>query len=181
MKTAGILLLLAAMPAGSQIVNRPASVVASIDQPRFSLDIIHSLEKDFDRKLDAAGPVPLHVMGFSRGLYLPGYGLVFTAEVDLMNTPVSGGILNRKIEAPERASIHERKLAQLPLLQHLMQEMVTASAQRLDMMPENEHIVLAVRLWYQGWEDQTRLPSQIVMSADRKSAMAGLIKEESTK
>ena len=75
MKTAGILLLLAAMPAGSQIVNRPASVVASIDQPRFSLDIIHSLEKDFDRKLDAAGPVPLHVMGFSRGLYLPGYGL----------------------------------------------------------------------------------------------------------
>ena len=49
------------------------------------------------------------------------------------------------------------------------------------MMPESERIVLAVRFWYQTWEDQTRLPSQILMTADRKSAMAGNIKEESSK
>ena len=43
---------------------------------------------------------------------------------------------------------------------------------------EADQIVVAVRLWYQSWEDTTGLPSQIVMRADRRSAAAGTIKTE---
>jgi len=173
MRSAGIWLLLAALPACAQIVKRPAAAVASIDRPRFSLDVIYNLEDAFDAKLESSGPERMHVMGATRGLYLPGYGLVFTAELDLTFTPMPGGVVPRQITPEERITYHAKKLQQLPLLQHLMREMVTGSAQKLDPMPEGERIVLAIRLWYQGWEDQTQLPSQILMTADRKSAMAG--------
>ena len=39
-------------------------------------------------------------------------------------------------------------------------------------------VVVAVRLDYLNWEDTTGLPAQILMRADRKSALAGDIKEE---
>ena len=114
-------------------------------------------------------------------MYIPGYGLVFTAELDLMVTPAAGGLLNRKFTPAETAGIHEKKLAQLPLLQQLMRDIVTSTAQKVDIIPDSEHVVFAVRLWYQAFEDQTRLPHQILMTADRKSAMAGQIMEVSSK
>ena len=186
MRTAGFWLLLAALPACAQVAAgpvaaKPAPTFASIGQPRFSLDVIHQLEDSFDARLDSAGTERMHVMGGTRGLYLPGYGLVFTAELDLTFTPMPGGLVRREITPADRTTYHTKKLQQLAVLQRLMREMVTASVQKVDPMPENERIVLAVRLMYQSWEDQTDLPRQILMTADRKSALAGQIAEVSTK
>jgi hypothetical protein len=186
MRRAGILILIAALPACAQLVKRvqmakPAPAVASIDQPRFSFDVIRNLEKDFENKLEGASQDRMKVIGAVRGLYLPGYGLVFTAEMDLAMTPIAGGLFKREISPGERSDIHKKKLEQLPLVQQLMREMAASAAQKVDMMPESERIVVAVRFWYQGWEDQTRLPTQITMSGDRKSVMSGLVKEDFTK
>jgi hypothetical protein len=181
MRTAGIFLLLAALPAGAQFAARPASAIASIDQPRFSTEVIRNLEKEFDKKLASAAPSPFYPIGATRGVYIPGYGLIFTAELDLMQTRAAGGLLNSQIADAEVVSTHAKKLAQLPLLQQFMRDLVTSTAQKVDMIPESERIVFAVRLWYQGWEDRTRLPERILMTADRKSAKAGLIQEVPTK
>jgi hypothetical protein len=143
--------------------------------------MIRSLEREFDKKLASAGPTPFYAIGATRGVYIPGYGMVFTAELDLMQTRAAGGLLHSEISPAEVVGTHEKKLAQLPLLQQLMRDLVTSTAQKVDMIPASEHIVFAVRLWYQGWEDRTRLPEQILMTADRKSAQAGLIQEVPTK
>jgi hypothetical protein len=66
-------------------------------------------------------------------------------------------------------------------VQQMMREMVTTAAQKADMMPDTERVIVAFRFWYQPWEDQTRLPTQILMSADRKSGAAGQMKEEVSK
>ena len=50
MRRAGTLFLLAALPVCAQFGKPKVTAVASIDQPRFSSDIIRSLERDFDRK-----------------------------------------------------------------------------------------------------------------------------------
>jgi hypothetical protein len=181
MRTAGIVLLLAALPAAAQVAARPVASVASIDQPPLSLDVVRNLERVFDAKLDSAQPQPINLMGATRGLYLPGYGLVFTAELDLTLTPTAGGLLHREITPADVAAIHQRKLAQLPVLQRLMRDMIAASARQAGTMPDNERIVVAVRLWCQAFEDRTGLPSQILMTADRKSAMSGQILEVATK
>jgi hypothetical protein len=103
--------------------------------------------------------------------------MVFTAEADLTLTPTAGGLFRREITAADRVSIHEKKLAQVPVLEQLMRDTLAAIAQKADAMPDNERIVVAVRLWYQGFEDQAGLPSQIRMTADRRSAIAGQIAE----
>lgn len=189
MKTAALALLLAAWPAAAQIAVRPgappaaasaatASAAAYLtDQSRLSLDVVRNLERDFDARLDAVRPEPINVMGATRGLYLPGYGLVLTAELDLTLTPTAGGLLRRVITPADAAAIHQRKLAQLPVMERLMRDMLAASARQAGALPDNERIVMAVRLWYQSFEDRTGLPSQILMTADRKSALSGQIME----
>jgi hypothetical protein len=177
MRTAGIVLLLAALPAAAQMAARPVTAPAPSDPARISLDTVRGLERTFDAKLDSVQPQPVNVMGATRGLYLPGYGLVLTAELDLTLTPTAGGLLHRVITPADAAAIHQRKLAQLPVLQKLMRDMVAAAARQVDTMPDNERIVLSVRLWYQAYEDRSGLPSQLLMAADRKSAMSGQIME----
>jgi len=177
MKAAGLVLLLAACAGAAQIAARPASA----DQTRLSLDVIRTLERVFDNGLESVRPEPINVVGATRGLYLPGYGLVFTAELDLTLTPVSGGMMLRQITPAERAAIHDKKLAQLPVLEQLMRGMVTASARAADTLPDHERIVLAVRLWYQAFEDQNGLPREILLSTDRKSALSGQKLEVSSK
>jgi hypothetical protein len=195
MKTAVIALLLAALPAAAQMAASPVAPSAQMpakppaftavapapDQYRFSLDTIRGLERTLDAKLGSIRPEPINLMGATRGLYLPGYGLVFTAELDLVQTPTAGGLFRREIKPTDVTSVHTRKLAQLPVLEQLLRDMVTAAAQKANPMPDNEHVVVAVRLWYQAFEDQTGLPSQIRMSADRKSAISGQIAEVTSK
>ena len=45
-------------------------------------------------------------------------------------------------------------------------------------IPDNQQIVLAVRLDYLRWEDTMGLPGLIVMRADRRSALADNITED---
>jgi len=175
-----LILLAAALPAFAQMIARAPAPTISPDQPHLSFDVISSLEKDFDAKLAAtpAGKEPFDLVGSTRGLYMPGFGMILTAEVDLILTPGASALFNR-VPAPEdRAQVHTRKLQQLQVLQKVMRNMMASSADRLDIIPDNERVVLAVRLLYRHWEDVTGLPRQIVMSADRKSAIAGQIKEE---
>ena len=195
MKTAALALLLASLPAAAQMAARPVSpsaqmpakpplnsaVVPAPDPSHFSLDSIRMIERTLDAKLGSIRTEPINLMGATRGLYLPGYGLVFTAELDLVQTPTAGGLFRREITPADVTSVHKRKVAQLPVLEQLMRDMVTAAAKNANPMPDNERVVVAVRLWYQAFEDTSGLPTQISMSADRKSAISGQIAEVTSK
>jgi len=54
-----------------------------------------------------------------------------------------------------------------------MKEMIRVAGLTLIQVPENQQIVMVVRLDYRKWEDTGNLPGQILMRADRKSAMVG--------
>jgi hypothetical protein len=60
----------------------------------------------------------------------------------------------------------------------MMKEMVNVTARTLVSMPDDQKIVLAVRLRYLSEEDTAGLPAQIVMTADKKAAQMGDIKTE---
>ena len=139
MRTAGIVLLLAAWPAAAQFAARPgapaAAAAVSTEQSRLSLDAIRNLERIFDAKIESVRSEPMNVMGATRGLYLPGYGLVLTAELDLTLTPTAGGLFRRVITPAETVAIHQKKLAQLPMLEQLMRDAVAASARQAEQDP----------------------------------------------
>jgi hypothetical protein len=155
--------------------NLPNPVKAMKIAPQTFID----LEKGFDNRLATTGGPndPIDLLGATRGLYLDGYGAVFTTELSLIITPHANPF-RQQISKEEAAGVHQRKLARLPLLKQAMAEMIRNSAKTLVQIPDNQQIVLAVRLLYLPWEDTTGLPAQVLMSATRGGVLNGDVKTE---
>jgi hypothetical protein len=132
---------------------------------------IGAMEEIIDQKLKRANlEAPYEVLGLTRGLYLDGYGVVFSAEVNLIPTP---GIspFRPTISKEEITRIRSAKSRRLPDLRLLMRDTLLASAGSLDRVPQEEQIVLALHLFYNAWEDRSGLPSLITMQAKRRALL----------
>ena len=141
------------------------------EKPRVTRASVEAVERSFDGRIEkAALSDPFELLGNTRGLYLAGYGAVFTAEVNLIITP-SLNPFRREITNQEKASIRTRKLQQLGTLKKQMREMLVSTASLLDGIPATEQIVLGVSLFYNHWEDRRDLPAQVVMQAARRQLM----------
>lgn len=113
----------------------------------------------------------MYVLGAARGVYLEGFGLLVSTEVDLM----PGATLTPfrlSFTKEEKARIRARKLERLGKLRELMRTMLVDAAAMVDTVPENEQVAVAVTLFHKSWEDTTGLPGQIVMQAPRKALVA---------
>ncbi len=128
-----------------------------------------ALEASFDQrigKLDVTNP--FDVLGPTRGVYLPGFGVVFSTEVNLVITPTITPF-RMKISEEEVARVHQRKLERLPVLRQVMREMLVNSAASLDDVPSDEQVAVAVTLFFFRWEDRSGMPAQLVLQAKRKT------------
>lgn len=132
---------------------------------------INAVEKSIDtrfRRMSIESPIDL--LGLARGTYLPGYGVVFTAEVNLLAAP--GISPFRPSVSPEEVTrVNAFKKKRLPEFKTLMQQLLLDSAGSLDRVPESEQMVLSVTLLYQSWEDKSGLPSLISMQAKRRALL----------
>jgi len=137
------------------------------------------LERRFDTQLAATGGPndPIDILGATRGIYLDGYGAVFTTEVSLIVTPTINPF-HQQMTKEEVVQVHQRKLARLPALKRIMADMMKNSAMTLIQIPDSQRIVVAVRLLYLPWEDTTDLPAQVMLSATRREILNGQIKAE---
>jgi len=190
MRYPALLTLLALVPAGAQ-PPRPAGAVtspiaaASLDHPGIARQTFTEMEKNFDLKLGSTGGAhPIDVLGLTRGVYLDDYGVVFTAEISLAQTPAPNPF-RKEISAEQRTEIHRQKLENLPLLRKAMRDMVKTTAMtfgaagvKMNILKPNSQVVLAVRLLYLPYEVTTGLPGQIIMKADLKGALNNDIKVE---
>ena len=184
MRFAGFLMVVAVAvglaPAGAQIqipsappssvAAKPAAGTVGGERPPVALQTLTVLEKDIDGRLATTGEAdPCVVLGKTRGLYVTGFGAVFTSYLDLVNSP-SIGLFQPTISPEQKALVHERKLAHVALLQNSMRKALVALAQSasLKSMPGTDQIVVGVRLMYRPWEDTSGLPGEIVMRADRQ-------------
>ncbi|SPE38023.1 exported hypothetical protein [Candidatus Sulfopaludibacter sp. SbA3] len=190
MRYAGLLAVLVSIPAWSQAVKptpgalTPASVAppapaaaaptsGSIPKSANNLDVVKRLEGGFDLRLKMADARdPIQVYGPTHGVYLPGFGIVFTTEIDLAQNTVLP-MFQRGDMAADRKSAHERKLKHLELLRTQMRNTIAECAKGMDFLGQNEQVVVSVRLLYQGWEDKSGLPDEILMKADRRAAQSG--------
>ncbi len=184
MKLAAFALMLAAIPLppmGAQTAKRAVSPeVTTAPSPTAHIPqvMLASLEKNFDGRLETLNATdPIDMLGGTRGLYVPGFGTVFTTEVSLIVAPGAMPLPYQQEFSPaQKAQVHKRKAGQLSKLEALMKEMMKVNALTLVTMPDDQKVVMAVRLRYLMWEDTTDLPAQIVMTADKKAAQLGDIK-----
>lgn len=132
---------------------------------------VAGMEKAFDRRLlrDVVEN-PFLLLGATRGVYLDGYGAVFSAEVNLAVGPTAS-LFRPQLTKEDLAKLKQKKVDRLPVLRQAMREMLVASAGSLDGMPAEERLVVAVSLFNFNWEDASGLPSQIVMQAQKKQLL----------
>jgi len=164
----GIAILLALLFAG----QAPAP-----SQARITRAALAGLEKSFDGRFARANtPDSFDLLGTTRGVYLEGFGVVFSSELNLIVSP-NLNPFHQAFTKAEIARIHERKFERLPLLKRNMREMLAASAAALENLPPQEQIVLAVTLFHYSWEDYSGLPSQIVMQAQRQQLLSNATRD----
>jgi hypothetical protein len=148
-----------------------------VAHPRITRAALAGIEKNFDGRLARANaPDSFDLLGSTRGVYLEGYGVVFSTELDLMVTP-NLSPFHQHFTPVEIARVHDRKLRQLPVLKQNMREMLVASAAALENLPPNEQVVLAVSLFHYAWEDAGGMPNQIVMQAERQKLLSNATRE----
>jgi hypothetical protein len=151
--------------AGAVVAGSPRQAIADV-------------EKRLDSKLDQVGGKDrVYILGLTRGLYLEGYGAVFTAELDLIESPRPNPF-RQQIGPQEAAAVRQRKMQNLAALRKSLRDLWADAAGLLGSIPDTDQVVVAVRLLYQPWEDTSGMPSQIVVKGLRKAGPAGVQMEE---
>ncbi len=136
--------------------------------PRVSRISVRAMEDSIDDKV-ARFQIddPIQMVGGTRGMYINGYGVVFTSEMDLVaNTLVSP--FRPQVTKEDLLKLKHKKQQRIVMLRQIMRTMLMSTAASLDGVPVNEQVVLGVTLHYYTWEDSAGLPRQIVMLAPRK-------------
>jgi hypothetical protein len=169
-----VLALLVAAAAHAQIV--PAAKIKAEGALPPARQTLVTVEKLFDTRLFALGSAndPVEIAGLTRGLYLINFGAVFSSEISLAPL-VTTNPFRLTITKKLHDDVHQTKVGRLPALRAAMVEMIKQAAQGLPQMPDSQQIVVAVRLDYMSWEDRTGLPGQVMVSASRRDALAGVV------
>jgi hypothetical protein len=187
MKSAAVLFALSLAPAWAQLPRPPAAAsvaappaaVTPTEKSRVPRQVLSDLERHLDTKLASLGGAndPVDLLGDARGIYLDGYGAVFTVELSPIITPGLNPFHTVMSDA-EKAKVRQRKLDRLPMLKQLIRDVWRDSATALTSIPDNQQVVIAVRLLYLPWEDTQGLPGEIVLKGDRRAAVTGAAQME---
>lgn len=143
-------------------------VVLLADAPRVSRLAMSQLEAQVD-KLFANG-TSFFIEGNTRGVYLDGYGAVFTTMVSVpTKIPSPFNDFSKK----DIMQVRQTKLGALPALRDRIQQslLVMAASPALDSVRPNEQVVFGVTLFYYKWEDTAGLPREILMQAEKQKLL----------
>ena len=168
MKKSFLLLALAAVT----YVPSGAAPAGTNDSPRVTRPMLVAMEKSLDSRVSRLSQDnPFVLLGPTRGIYLDGYGAVFTAEINLVSAPAAMMMFRPQMTKEEIAQHRLKKLERLPQLKQAMRQALIDSASSLDTVPAQEQIVVVAMLSKYPWEDTTGLPQQIMMQGSKKDLM----------
>jgi len=122
-------------------------------RPVVTREALAALEKKFDHRIQSYSlNDPFELLGNTRGVYLPDYGVVFTSEVNLVASAVVTPF--RQIQ-----QLRQKKLKRLEDLKRIMRAMMVDSATALRGVPREQRIAVGVSLFRFHWEDSRGLPA----------------------
>jgi hypothetical protein len=142
-----------------------SAVVLAADAPSVPQAHIANAEKSINQQFAALYPdEPYFVLGLTRTIYLDGFGLVFSTEINLAVGPTLSPF-HPVISEAEKKNYRDKKMSRLPRLKTEMYSILGSATTALQSAPLNENVVLGVTLFRYPWEDVSGIPSLIVMQA----------------
>ena len=116
---------------------------------------------------------PFDLLGTARGSYLPGYGAVFTVELNLVTlSPLAYSPFNQAAAPQEVAALHDRKMKKLAVLRDAMHDLMLMAGSTLTTLGGDERVTMEAFLFNYRWEKTAGLPHKLVMSAERQKLVA---------
>ena len=143
---------------------------ADADVAHVNRAVIRSVENNLNERLSKIWPdTPVSVTSHTRGMYLDGYGAVFTVE---MSTVSEGITLMDSVMTPQKkALIKQKKIERMPQLQKALEQALMDSAASLDPVPLDEQVVIEVDLPRYSWEDGTGYPAELLVQSTRRKLL----------
>jgi hypothetical protein len=147
-----------------------AALGAVADAPRVTRPLLRTVEKSFNERIARIWPDnPGALAGEARGVYLEGYGVVFTTEVNTASEGIS--LMHLTVTPKEQDQIHRLKIDRVPQLKKALEEALVDSAASLDTVPLDEQVVVEVVLDRYTWEAAGGYPAEILLQASRRKLL----------
>lgn len=141
--------------------------IALLAAPMVKRELLTGLEKGFVQGLTAG---QMRILGYPSAIYIDGYGVVFTSDVNLSYSPIADPF--QQTFTPEMtARTKAKELLQIPILRNEMRQLLLRSSVTLDTLSPNEQIVIGVKISFQSWQDKSGFPQQIVMQGQKSKLM----------
>lgn len=136
--------------------------------PRISGNLLKVVETSLDDRVKSLWPDnPFSVIRLTRGLYLDGYGAVFTVDVSPVLSTTS--MMHPTVTKDEVVKAHKVRLERVAQLRTAMRAAVADAAASLDPVPADDQVTLVVYLAYHEWEDINGTPGQMTFRGKKKA------------
>jgi len=128
---------------------------------------LKAMDASFDQRIKGLWEDTfLSLIGATRGVYLDGYGVVFTAEVSPV--PSMTSMMHPTVSPEEKVKAHKLRIERIAQLKQAMRLAVADAAASLDPVPAEEQVTMIVFLAYNPWEDVSGTPAQLTFQAKKK-------------
>ncbi|HYO84102.1 MAG TPA: hypothetical protein VES20_22045 [Bryobacteraceae bacterium] len=146
-------------------------ITAAHTPSRVSRTALRTLERSTDTSFETMMQEErLSVLGYTRSVYLDGFGVVFSTEVELVPSAAPNPF-RPQFTKEDVARLREKKRVRISYLKEQMPAMLVNLAHSLREVPPNDKVALAVTIPYFRWENADGMPRQIVMTAPRRALL----------
>lgn len=119
---------------------------------------------------------PLVLLGNTRAIYVEGFGVVMTAEINLVTGPTVSPF-NPSISKESIAKHHDRKVQRLPNLRDLLKSSASTARAWFPDLADADNLVVGITLLKYSWEDPAGIPSQLVAITQKRKDAAVKLQE----
>lgn len=153
------------------ILFAAAFAISAADAPRVSRALMTSVEKNLDERIFRMwSDNPMALVGATRGVYLPGYGIVFTAEMNLATANIS--LMNPTLSDADKVALRKKKTERMPQLKDALKKALVDVAASVDPVPVGDQVVIALILPRYAWEETAGIPLQLTAQGTRQQLLA---------
>lgn len=143
-----------------------ALAISAADAPRVNRNTLAGLERTLDDRIRGLwSDNALAILGGTRGVYVPGTGIVLSTEINVATANLS--LMVQTLPESEKQALRKKKLERIPQLKKAMQDYLAANASTLEMMQPGEKMIVALVLPRYSFEDPTGLPLQVTVEMER--------------
>lgn len=143
---------------------------AAATTPRVSGNVLKIVESSLDERIKGLWPDNLFsLIRPTRGLYLEGYGAVFTVDVNPVLSTTS--MMHPTVSKEEVVRAHKSRLERVAQLKRVMPQAVVDAAASLDPVPDDDQITLVVYLACHSWEDVSGTPAQLTFQGRKRALL----------